>query len=277
MTNSAFWRTWLWTLQQLNRGIEQALTGMSTITMDWVTEEDVPHALTWTNVERREIAIRQDVAEGWLEAHGPEEATLRLLGLNFHEVARVLFSVAKPRVREVAGGAEEFTDDLHWAWMVLEDQRIEALLVDWYPEAIPALQRVGATLVTEYDGWFPAGQALLVRGLRHLPQDVRDEAADMFRATFDDETYDELCAIVDRYLELRAPDDLDEMLDLARQVVQLWTRLGIIDTPEPEAPEDDAIHPVMLSLLQLDAEQPGSIRPKVAARLCGHDPICFAS
>lgn len=40
---------------------------------------------------------------------------------------------------------------------------------------------------------------------------------------------------------------------------------------ESEDGSDDYIHPVMLRLLQLDAAKPGSIRPKDAAKLCGHD------
>ncbi len=38
-----------------------------------------------------------------------------------------------------------------------------------------------------------------------------------------------------------------------------------------EAPDSDDIHPVMLSILQLDAERPGALRPKDAAKLCGYD------
>jgi len=53
------------------------------------------------------------------------------------------------------------------------------------------------------------------------------------------------------------------------------------DGSEPEGHEDDAgdedespggINPVMLCLLHLDAEIPGSMRPKVAAKVCGYDP-----
>ncbi|ADU49600.1 T3SS (YopN, CesT) and YbjN peptide-binding chaperone 1 [Intrasporangium calvum] len=46
---------------------------------------------------------------------------------------------------------------------------------------------------------------------------------------------------------------------------------------EPDADEGDEsepreeIHPVMLRLLQLDAERPGSVRPKDAAKLCAYD------
>jgi len=44
------------------------------------------------------------------------------------------------------------------------------------------------------------------------------------------------------------------------------------DTIEDGLPADDGdIHPVMLSMLQLDAEVPGSLRPKLAAKLCGFD------
>lgn len=34
---------------------------------------------------------------------------------------------------------------------------------------------------------------------------------------------------------------------------------------------DDDIHPVMMCMLQLDADKPGSLRPKLAAELCGYD------
>ncbi|HRV68691.1 MAG TPA: hypothetical protein P5108_04495 [Marmoricola sp.] len=32
------------------------------------------------------------------------------------------------------------------------------------------------------------------------------------------------------------------------------------------------LHPVMLSILQLDADRPGWMRPKTVAKICGHDP-----
>ena len=40
----------------------------------------------------------------------------------------------------------------------------------------------------------------------------------------------------------------------------------------PERKDDDPIHPAMLSILQLDAENPGALRPKDAARICDNDP-----
>ncbi len=44
-----------------------------------------------------------------------------------------------------------------------------------------------------------------------------------------------------------------------------------LQEPEPDEPEDD-IHPAMLSILQLDAENPGALRPKDAAKICDNDP-----
>lgn len=43
----------------------------------------------------------------------------------------------------------------------------------------------------------------------------------------------------------------------------------VVDDDGPGA--DEAIHPVMQCMLQLDADKPGSVRPKVAAKLCGYD------
>ena len=43
------------------------------------------------------------------------------------------------------------------------------------------------------------------------------------------------------------------------------------EVDEEDAVDDDPIHPVMLCMLQLDAERPGSVGPATAAKLCGHD------
>jgi hypothetical protein len=40
---------------------------------------------------------------------------------------------------------------------------------------------------------------------------------------------------------------------------------------EDDAGDEDPIHPVMLCMLQLDAERPGSVGPATAAKLCGYD------
>lgn len=44
-----------------------------------------------------------------------------------------------------------------------------------------------------------------------------------------------------------------------------------LEQPAPDEPEDD-IHPAMLSILQLDAESPGSLRPKDVAKICDNNP-----
>lgn len=45
-----------------------------------------------------------------------------------------------------------------------------------------------------------------------------------------------------------------------------------VGEPSADEPEEDPIHPAMLSILQLDAENPGSLRPKDAAKICRNDP-----
>jgi hypothetical protein len=44
-----------------------------------------------------------------------------------------------------------------------------------------------------------------------------------------------------------------------------------VDAESDARDDDEDIHPVMLCLLQLEAESPGSLRPKEAAKLCGYD------
>lgn len=57
--------------------------------------------------------------------------------------------------------------------------------------------------------------------------------------------------------------------DLARRV-----KGRVFTTPADEtaATDDDGIHPVMRSIMQLDAEHPGALRPKDAAKLCDYNP-----
>ncbi len=39
-----------------------------------------------------------------------------------------------------------------------------------------------------------------------------------------------------------------------------------------EVSDEDHVHPAMLSIMQLDAQRPGSLRPKDVAKICDHDP-----
>ncbi|MCU0297680.1 MAG: hypothetical protein MUF33_04065 [Candidatus Nanopelagicales bacterium] len=54
-------------------------------------------------------------------------------------------------------------------------------------------------------------------------------------------------------------------------VDQVGGRHFLDEAPAGEAVEE-SIHPAMLSILQLDADSPGSLRPKDAAKICDNDP-----
>lgn len=64
--------------------------------------------------------------------------------------------------------------------------------------------------------------------------------------------------------------------EVAKHESDVVDRVGGRHFVQPTAGGDgdgvDSIHPAMLSILQLDAERPGSLRPKDAARICGNDP-----
>jgi len=69
---------------------------------------------------------------------------------------------------------------------------------------------------------------------------------------------------------------LTHMCDaVAKQEAVLIERVGgrhFVGDPAADETEEDDIHPAMLSILQLDAERPGALRPKDAAKICGNDP-----
>jgi hypothetical protein len=47
---------------------------------------------------------------------------------------------------------------------------------------------------------------------------------------------------------------------------------GFVLEQDDDQEEVEDLHPAMLTLLQLDADQPGSIKPALAARVCDYDP-----
>lgn len=152
---------------------------------------------------------------------GHREATLRLLGVNLHELARIFFSPTRQQLVEATGGAGAFHDDVHWAYNVFEDQRIAKLMIDWFPDAAAALVAADMMIVSEYTGDNPAGQAKLLRGRDHLPWPLRKAIEEQYILIFGEQAYDWLCDVIEDYLELRAPDDLESMIELAREFLGL--------------------------------------------------------
>jgi len=147
------------------------------------------------------------------------EALAQVNGLNFHELAHHLYTPRKGTVFM----KWVLENDMMQAANMLEDQRIETLLVGRYPSIAPFLTATVARWLarTPQDA---VGNYMLVRGRRYLPVEVRDAFRDMFAQQ---ELIPVIADIVDEYRTLAFPRDYDRGKKLIQrfndEVLNKWT------------------------------------------------------
>jgi hypothetical protein len=147
------------------------------------------------------------------------EALAQVNGLNFHELAHHLYTPRKGTVFM----KWVLENDMMQAANMLEDQRIETLLVGRYPSIAPFLTATVARWLarTPQDA---VGNYMLVRGRRYLPVEVRDAFRDMFAQQ---ELIPVIADIVDQYRTLAFPRDYDKGQELIKrfndEVIKNWT------------------------------------------------------
>lgn len=178
-------------LASLYQGTDRILTGERLT----VVIEDYPGApAAWTDgnrihVNRAEIdSVDFDTIE-------------RMHGLNFHELAHVLYT---PR-RNTSLTAWAVDNGFMRSFNMLEDQRIETLLSTRYPSTVPWLTAAIARWVVGDPEATQTGY-LLVRGRRYLPGTFRGA----FRAAFiRQDLLADIDRIVDDFRRLIFPNDYD--------------------------------------------------------------------
>ena len=155
---------------------------------------------------------------------------VKLHGLNFHELAHVLYS---PR----AG-----TSLLQWviensmfmSFNILEDQRIESLLTTRYPSTAPWLTAAVMRWVLQEPEALDRGY-LFLRGRRFLPGEMRG----MLRARFArQDLLPELDRIIDTYRRLVFPTDYDQAQALVRAFDELLREV----MPDQSTPDPNGHH-----------------------------------
>lgn len=137
------------------------------------------------------------------------EDVIRVMGLNYHELAHVLYT---PRQRHAVVQAV-ISGGLHDAFNMLEDQRIETLLTAKYPATIPYLvstfMRFCIMTPQAYESNF-----VLMYGRRYLPREVRQAFRDRFKQQ---ELIPQFEAIIDQYRKLTFPSDNNLGIELLKQ------------------------------------------------------------
>lgn len=141
------------------------------------------------------------------------ESLLSLNGVNYHELSHLLFSprAGSKLVKQVV------ESNLLQAYNILEDNRIETLLVAKYPSTIPSLTKATLEYLLGDITSNPDLMCLafpLIRGRKYLPIEVRQQFADLFTAKFGLELAQQVASIIDEYRHLAFPMDFDRAYEL---------------------------------------------------------------
>ena len=138
------------------------------------------------------------------------ETLTQVTGLNYHELAHHLYT---PR-RGTTFMKWVVENDYMESANMLEDQRIETLLVARYPSIAPYLTATIARWLsnTPEEG---IGNYMLVRGRRYLPIEIRQAFRDMFA---EPSLIPTIADIVDQYRVLAFPRDYDK----AQELIKRW-------------------------------------------------------
>lgn len=179
-----------------------------------VTVEDTPYiaAPSWT--DGKTITFNKGLVGNVTTV----EDIIRLSGLNYHELAHVLYT---PRSGTKVVKAIQ-AEGLHNAFNVLEDQRIETFLTSLYPSTIPYLVSTFVRYCIQSDASWRTN-FVLMHGRRYLPSDIRNE----FRKRFArQDLIPAFAAIIDEYRTLVYPSDGDRGVELVREFQTLLDRLN---------------------------------------------------
>jgi len=149
-----------------------------------------------------------------------DKTIISLNGFNYHEVGHILYT---PRGGSEFGRAVK-REDLEKAFNVLEDARIERLLIAKYPSVAPFMEASCLEYLlkgdsTEFGAYFP-----LFTGRKYLDIELRQEIADRFIKDFGVELAIRIASIVHEYRTLVYPRDFDRGLELLRAMADVVGR-----------------------------------------------------
>ena len=155
------------------------------------------------------------------------DTIIGLNGVNYHELAHVLFS---PRSGS-ALGQYVTTNKMKRAFNVLEEGRIERLITTKYPTTTLTLEAMTNDFILR-DHPSQWGNAFVTTtGRKYLPLELRQVIADKFIAQYGLALAQEVHAIVHEYRELSFPTDFGRAKELVSQLTNL---IGNDDEQEPQ-------------------------------------------
>ena len=162
-----------------------------------------------------------------------DESIISLNGVNYHELAHVLFS---PRIGSNLGIYIR-DNKLFRALSILEEGRAEQLLVTRYPAVRKYLEASVYTylLAGKPSEW--GGKFHLITGRTYLPLEIRQSITDSGVDLFGADVVAEVHSIIHEYRNLVFPKDFDTAKALAHRLAKI---VGLDDeqTPQGGIPDD---------------------------------------
>jgi hypothetical protein len=157
------------------------------------------------------------------------ESIVSLNGINYHELAHLLFS---PRAGS-ALGQYVTKGKMKRAFNMLEEARIETLLVAKYPAVKPFLEANAIEYVLKAEDI--ADNFPMVTGRRYIDLDIRQSIADAFVNKYGKDVADNIYSIVNEYRSLSFPTDFTRGMELIAD----YTRLVGHDEQTPTKPNGE--------------------------------------
>jgi len=146
-----------------------------------------------------------------------DNTILSLHGLNYHEVAHLLFS---PRVGSDLG---KYCKDnkLVRSLQMLEEARIENLITNKYPVTKLFLEASVTSYILKDNPSEWGEQFATITGRKYLPLELRQIVADKFSATYGEALTQEVHDIVHTYRSLVFPTDFDKAKELLVRMAKI--------------------------------------------------------
>jgi len=185
------------------------------------------------------------------------EALSQVNGLNFHELAHHLYTPRKGTVFM----KEVIDRGLMQAANMLEDQRIETLLVARYPSVAPFLIATCARYLGSTQDQ-AEGVYMLLRGRRYLPIQIREAFRDLF---YEPALIPVIADIVDQYRLLVFPRDYDKAIEL----IQRWNDEVLNQLPNPQDLPKGMTGCTDRDAVSKGRPEPGKAQEKDAQRAAG--------
>lgn len=148
-----------------------------------------------------------------------DASIVSLNGVNYHEVAHLLFS---PRLNQ-AYAKRVIDAKLMQEFNILEDCRIETLLIAKYPSVRDSLVQTVLRYIAEGD---MTESFILIRGRKYLPVAVRQLSANAYVSKYGVEFTNKVASIIDEYRLLAFPRDEERGFELLKQLNELFNEQG---------------------------------------------------